>query len=366
MALQSKFKTNSKLRNCAVADKDHIGENTLPVEDRKGEHVAFIHEALNTWAGKQSPPVKPVASGDVSAQFFGSDTARVVRLFKTRNKILNFKGEIDNIVGIKTVAALDLELPAHVDPDPNPTPTSNIADIVVRFQGARAEGPLTPDSVLLRRRIVIYQPMPGQPFGDKVLLHPFNGRALIRVGRQTATIGAQSQSVFASVVAELKAVLVALKREPGKVFIHGSSSGGRNAIDFSAHISRVGIRPFLVAAADAAFFQADTASRPEANVDRPVTIPRFTADAGTAPNRHNFFQTIGNHAKRSFTQGVLFTSGMAGEEIHGEIAGFQENDFTRLLPRPLQLGDDDAHSELIRIANPEAERLIADELLLRG
>jgi len=364
MALQSKFQLNDKLRACAAADKDHIGENTFPPEDRKGVHVGLIHEALNAWVAKQKPPVRPVAGGEVSARAFGGDTARLVKLFKAQKNILNFKGEIDPIVGIKTVSALDLELPALLKPSPNPEPTRPIADIVVKFQGAFEEGLLTPDSVLSGRRVAIYKPMPNQPFGNAVMLNPFNGRALVRVGRKTTTIGDASLGVFTAVSFDVLSKLRALQLDAGKVFIHGSSSGGRNAIDFSSRASGFGLKPHFVAAVDAAFFQADTPSRPEANIERPRTTPNFVLSAGATPDRHNFFQTMGNHAKRSIRQGVLFTSDMKGEEIHGTVTGFKNDDLTGFLPRGFLSTDDEAHGDCGKRGTGEVERLIADELLL--
>ena len=364
MPLRSKFKLNAKLQACAEDHRDHIGETTQPAADRQGAHVGLIHEALNAWAKSQSPPVKPVNACELSARKFGPDTARLVTLFKTKKNILNFAGKIDPIVGVKTIAALDLELPALDDGPIVPPKKRTVADIVVRFQGAAAAGTLTPGDVLATRRILVYKPMPDQPFGDKIMLNPNNGRALLRVGRRTASIGAASKFVFTSVMSDLLTLLVALKAEPGKIFVHGSSSGGHNAVDFAAQLTAP-FQPHFVAAVDAAFFQADTSSRPEANVDRPTTVPAFSIEAGGARERHNFFQTLGNHAKRSLRQGILFTSNMAGEEIHGTVAGFQNVDLTRFLPQPMQLSDDDAHVECIKRGNPETERLIADDLLLK-
>lgn len=361
MALQSKFKMLKKLQDCAAFDKDHIGEHTFPPENRKGGHVGLIHEALNVWAAKQNPAVKAVSASEVSDTRFGPDTARVVTLFKTQKNILNFRNQIDPIVGIKTIAALDLELPALTDPKPLVERRKAVADIAIKFQGAFGAGTLSPTSVVSKNRIAIYEAMPGQPFGDKVSLHPFNGRALIRVGRLTNTIGDASAGVFSSVLSEIINALVIIRMEPGKVFIHGTSSGGRNAIDFSAMLSRLGFNVQIVAAVDAATFQADTPSRPEENIDRPRTIPSFNLDPGGARSRHNFFQTTGNHAKRTLRQGVLFTSNMGGEEIHGTMAGFENSDLTRFIP--LTATDDDAHSLCIRRGSPEAERLIADDLL---
>jgi len=59
------------------------------------------------------------------------------------------------------------------------------------------------------------------------------------VNLHAATIGAASTLVFASVLSDLVTLLVGLDLLPGKIFIHGSSSGGRNAIDFAACASTV-------------------------------------------------------------------------------------------------------------------------------
>ena len=85
--------------------------------------------------------------------------------FKEKRRILNVQGKIDDIVGKKTLAALDAEMLAQeaggggklrlgfkVDGEPT------IADVVVKFQGAFEEGVLTPDSVLSGRRIFVYKP----------------------------------------------------------------------------------------------------------------------------------------------------------------------------------------------------------------
>lgn len=106
MPLQSKFVDNEKLRNCEIRDIDHIGEIFAPT----GPHVALIQEALNTWAAKQTPPVPQIL---VNGRFT-KETGDIVALYKTKHSppILNYKGQIDRIVGKKTVVALDRELPA--------------------------------------------------------------------------------------------------------------------------------------------------------------------------------------------------------------------------------------------------------------
>lgn len=365
MAFVSKFKANDKLKACAENDRDHIGENTYPASDRAGEHVALIHEALHAWVLKASPPVAPVAAAEASEKRFGPDTARLVIAFKTRNNILNYAGRIDPIVGKKTVAALDLQLASVPDPDPPPEPpkTPGKADVVVRFIGAHAAGDATPDQVIIPRRIVVYKEMLSQPHRQKVLLNPLTDRVLVRIGRKTTTIGAESTPVFASVMQEFVSIIGSVQRTIGKIYVFGSSSGGRNAIDFGRTLSLGGFPPEMVIAVDAAFFQTDTPSRPEANVDHPLTVPKFSVDAGRSAQRFNFFHTRGNHAKRSLTHGILFTSRMAGEEIHGEITGFMNFDVTRFIRADLE--DDDAHGECIKHSNPRAEDLIVSDILLK-
>ena len=94
-------------------------------------------------------------------------------------------------------------------------------------------------------------------------------------------------------------------------------------------------------------------------------MPNFRVDAGSAQLKHNFFQVLGNHTKRTLRQGVLFSSGMKFEEIHGTIESFNNVPEDRFLPSPLLLSDDEAHTECIRRGVAEAQRLIADDLLLQ-
>lgn len=107
MAFQSEFADNPKLNACAINDPDHIGEQFAP----NGPWVALIKKALNTWAAKQRPPVTQIPINES----FGRETGDLVALYKTRQTppILNFAGQIDRIVGKKTVVALDKELPTR-------------------------------------------------------------------------------------------------------------------------------------------------------------------------------------------------------------------------------------------------------------
>ncbi|BDC48590.1 hypothetical protein F183_A09060 [Bryobacterales bacterium F-183] len=329
----------------------------LPSTPDDFEAVQRIQRALVT-LGHALPRSFPNGPNSEPDGKFGTETRQAVIAFQKR-AFPNDPKQWDGRVGPKTLRKMDELLPAA---GPDPTPAKLRADLVVRFRGAATAGNLTPDGVLPRSLIAIFNEMPNHTFGPRVLMHPHKSRAVVRVGRQTNTIGLASAGVFASVLAELRLIHERLRADPGRIFIHGSSSGGRNAIDFANHLSTLGLKPHFVAAVDAAFFQADTASRPEANVDQPTTVPLFTPSAGATVNRHNFFQTRGNHAKRSARRGLLFTSSMAGEEIHGTLSGFINLDLTSFLSR--ELSDDQAHEKCGRRGTDAASRLIADALLL--
>ena len=371
MALQSElFRGDTKLEAAAVSDPAHI------LSGAKGPHVGKIQLALIL-----------LDRADISQDsVYGPATAAAVRAFKQKRQILNFQGKIDDIVGKKTMAALDAEMVAKEKAseaggrlgfkitDGDIPGTRPIADIVVRLDGAAVAGSMPTDDVFSPALVPPYRRMPV-PAGvsklglfGRVLVRPDTGRLLLRVGRSTATTGAASFPLFVEVTSDLVTLLVGLGAAPGKIYIFGSSSGGRNTIDFAAHLTRLGFKPHLVAAVDAPFFQNETAIRPAANDDTkaPKTIPTFTMDAGSTPigNRFNFFQTIGNHVKTSrnpLSSARFFTSGMKNEEIHGEIQGFQNINLNRFLTQSKD--DDQAHEQCGNAGNDEARRRIAQDIL---
>src|SRR5262245_30064904 len=100
MPFQSEFADNAKLNACAANDADHIGEQFAP----KGPWVVLIKKALNAWAARQQPPGVQLPLTDL----FNSETGDGVALYKSRQvpSILNYAGQIDRIVGKKTVVAL--------------------------------------------------------------------------------------------------------------------------------------------------------------------------------------------------------------------------------------------------------------------
>jgi len=107
--LTSVFRHHKKLVDCQRFDKDHIGLTTNPPRDRQGIHVRLIKKALNAFARRFG-----MDELDETNELFDQDTADLVTTFKELHKprpILNYLGKIDNVVGKKTITALDDELP---------------------------------------------------------------------------------------------------------------------------------------------------------------------------------------------------------------------------------------------------------------
>ena len=95
MALQSQlFRGDTRLESAATSDPAHITQGSV------GEHVSKIQQALIRVDGA-------AISADGS---YGAKTSAAVAAFKTKRRILNFQGKIDNIVGKQTIAALDVEM----------------------------------------------------------------------------------------------------------------------------------------------------------------------------------------------------------------------------------------------------------------
>jgi hypothetical protein len=225
--------------------------------------------------------------------------------------------------------------------------------------------------------LATHDPVPNDPLNRQLFRHKQNGALLFRLAHATTEVGAAGLGVLAGVLVRITNLL--LGTDPsngnlltaGKIFILGTSSGGRAAVTFAGMLIASGFRPHFVAAIDATFSQADTTDRPIIAHDPVAPIPSFTVAAAagalaggilTIPHRHNFFQHQGNHAKRVLNPlspdlfNFLYTSNMAGglEEIHGSIEGF-----TSHLLRVSGASDDDFHD----ICDPEG-RFQAQNLIV--
>jgi hypothetical protein len=311
MAFQSEFENNDKLKLCAIKDSDHISEKDSP----RGPWVVLIKKALNAWAAKQNPPVEALGEND----FYDSDTGARVALYKTRQTppIINFAGQIDRIVGKKTVAALDKELPKLRVPT---TVVTETVDVIVRFIGAG-------DFVTLLT--------PQQVFPD-AFLSEYNkkpNRKLIRMGQTTITIRSESASLIEIKFNQIKEFLT--DKVVGKIFIFGSSSGGRNALDLAIRLSQESIPIEYVGILDAAFFPDEksllkNSAGFNSSDKEPKIIPLFALPNINAARKENFFQTLGNHFDKNKlgVRNGQFGSAMGGKEIHGIIESFNPRNFT--------------------------------------
>jgi peptidoglycan hydrolase-like protein with peptidoglycan-binding domain len=95
MTLQSQlFRGDAKLEAAAVSDPAHI------LQGARGPHVVKIQQAL----------IQLDRAGIAPDGIYGPKTGAAVRAFKQRRQILNTQGQLDDIVGKKTTAALDGEM----------------------------------------------------------------------------------------------------------------------------------------------------------------------------------------------------------------------------------------------------------------
>lgn len=99
MALRSDlFRDDTRLQACLVEDAAHVTPGTV------GNFVIRIQLALRI-VDRAFIDETEFTSGT-----YGPTTTLAVRAFKTSRNILNFQGQIDDVVGKKTIRALDDEL----------------------------------------------------------------------------------------------------------------------------------------------------------------------------------------------------------------------------------------------------------------
>lgn len=316
MPLASEFKFNRQLQACAEIDSEHVGVSFHP----KGEHVKLIRKALNAWIERQPAHLRP-SRLDTASDVYDGEVARMVLRYKQAHKppILNYQRQFDDIVGRKTVAALDKELPEEV------TPVEIVVralDIVVFFVGGadvEAPPPLEDEVAIPIRMLDPYISKNARP----------DGRRLLRIAQPTFTIGIAGEPLLRRIVDRIASEL-GDEFSIGEAFVFGTSSGGRNAITFTnLFFSRFQRAVNYVAAIDAAFFPNETTTDPLTSPETAVT-PAFPSGQVTARvTRKSFFQTAGNHSKAIFLRGRMFSSAMANEEVHGAIIGFTSVNLTQ-------------------------------------
>lgn len=376
MALESEFGDNAQLRDCAVRDPAHVSETA----NKTGQHVVLIKKALSAWLARRGTRDNPIKGKpplpDLSAgELYDKLTADLVEAYKTEKGIKNHQGRIDRVVGKKTVEALDKELPKK-SAGREEAKTTTI-DVVVRFSGTlkATVQPLTDEVVLPRGRAAQYEQngnsilnkLPKNPLAPDVAFL-FTPRRLIRIGTTTNQTGADGKPTRDGMLRRM------LEEKGttdtfGKVFVYGSSSGGRNAIDFASELKSQNIDVEYLAALDPAFFPNETTDQPVGLFGEPTNVPNFTIPRvpASAVTNKVFFQTVGNHRGVNIrARAQQFTSEMSFEEIHGNIPGFTPMNLTSAIAiRPDVAGatgkarDDNAHIALSNLASGEAQSDIA-------
>jgi hypothetical protein len=94
--ISARFRDVPELQNCLVNDDDHL------IPGSSGWHVTLVQEALLD-LGEELP----TAGAD---GVYGDETVAAVLSYKTARNIVTASGQINGIVGKKTIAALDAEI----------------------------------------------------------------------------------------------------------------------------------------------------------------------------------------------------------------------------------------------------------------
>jgi len=322
---------NARLDRCLVDDLAHI---TLKQPRERGEHVTRIHLALlailrNAQLGTE-----------VARAEYGPNTAAAVLKFKRERNILNTalrQTTPDNVVGKKTIAALDAEmLRKQLPPGRLPRVKVSPAPFVrLGFNAADLQGSLL--GLDLNDVLGLGQVLPMLPLD--IFVH-FDGGDAASEGQRRRLAEAEFSNKF-STPAYLQTHFVAVgicfvggrgdknkakeaadevlqlrkSVKQGVTAIVGSSVGSIAALDCAKLLSgKVALD--YVAISDGAFFAPG-----EVGFD-PFKISVATSSI-TAARKENFFQTAGHELLREKTGTGGF---MNGTEFHGPLDGFTNID----------------------------------------
>jgi hypothetical protein len=299
MALQSQlFRGDSKLEAAAVSDPAHIQLGA------KGPHVSKIQQAIIQLDGA-------AIAADGS---YGPATARAVSAFKTKRRILNFQSKIDDIVGKKTMAALDGELLAKEKTGGGGLRLGfglggnllgNLGlglpqDLFVLLDGT---GNRNEEGARLPKEEAVFKKKPE--FNTPAYLSghlPLE--AFIFFGGRG---GKDPSATVAALVTALR-----LASPNGVTVIAGNSVGALSALKTAALVSALGTQVDYLSIGDGAFFDRDgeIARVNPLQIALPPGLKAVKAD--------NFFQTFGHELLRR--KGPFGPSEFApGVEFHGRL-----------------------------------------------
>ena len=273
MVLQSQLlRGDAKLEAAAVSDPAHI------VRGASGSHVAKIQQAL----------IRLDGAAIAQDSTYGPATAAAVRAFKTKRRILNFAGQIDEIVGKKTMAALDSEMLAKEGKGGGGSRGR---------LGFGVVDPLTRDRIT---HTLIYFGGVADRFGLGGLpivradqQEVFNDMLDLNVLPELRTVNGFGGSLINKQLGVGVASAITATRDPrGLLIIYGYSAGGINSLDLCRRLNLFGAKVDLLVTVDV--------SGQGEQVDR--TVP---------PNvilNRNYFQT---------DTSILSTKAVGGRAIGG-------------------------------------------------
>lgn len=284
------FKGDPALEACATRDASHVTPGST------GPHVRKIQDALNRIDNAG------IGSDEYAAAKYGTATTLAVTAFKSKRRILNYAGQIDSIVGIKTIRALDqalLDLGRGLE---NALDTTPYVDVIVNFVGGRVGN--SPSDATARLQ--------------KPANYDARGRTLFGMG-VGADVGLPNP---------VPSTLYAIQRlrrlaSIGLLCIRGSSLGGRYALELAEMLTTQGMPISFISLQDAAFSSADATNLPDQTFQGTITnIPLFRGRNVRAETKISHFQTVGNKAVQSYSQNRLVWGSDLNGEIHGEVRGF--------------------------------------------
>lgn len=264
LALQSKlFRGDSKLEAAAISDPAHITQGA------RGEHVGKIQKALIQIDGA-------VIVADSS---YGPGTASAVTAFKRKRGIVNSRGAIDDIVGKKTIAALDQEMLLQERGGGGESP--------VPKGGGNRRGFVGPVGQNVRHTLVYFSGVADEKGLGGIALPPgadelFTDMENLRtVNADKLVIGFGGSLANKQLGVNSAAVIIAAAHDRrGKLIIYGFSAGGINSLDLCRTLSTGPLTADIVVNL---LVSVDVAGRGEL-IDRSVP-------SNVALNR-NYFQTI--------------------------------------------------------------------------
>lgn len=282
MLLSSRlFQDDVALKNCANLDAHHV------VPGSSGDHVRKLQTALMICFDADIDP------SELGSAWFGPSTQAAVLAFKSSRGILNYRGQIDPIIGIKTIRQLDRELVLKQNEVPEIRKTQ---DIVVHIVGA-VLGPGQGVELTEGQGQLLAGVQPVAVFNrlietEEYLQHHHPLKHFQWAGGQ----GGQDPS-------QKIADRIAQHHDSGgNVIVVGLSAGGPNVLTVGQILNGRGIRLAYAGLCDAAF-ASDAPS---------LRIPGFSPVKG-----ENFFQTLGQE--------------VVDQEFHGPVVGggIRNVDFSR-------------------------------------